>query len=65
MSHLSFSILAFSTNFSTFVKYVAHFARNVEWDFLGDFQTPCVYVCYYWNMIDNLTYVTQQYVCNV
>ena len=72
MSHLSFWILAFSTNFwpiktdlsgnpvwpqaLDFQKFVifailgifdqnvniARFARNVEWDFFCDFQTPCL-----------------------
>ena len=77
MSHLNFSILAFSTNFcpiktdlsgntvwpqtSDFQKLakmtifgifdkllstqnvnVARFARNVKWDFICDFQTPCM-----------------------
>ena len=35
MSHLNFSILPFSTNF-------CHIARNVEWDFFCDFQTPWI-----------------------
>ena len=42
ISHLNFSILAFLMNlFSTQNLNVAHFARNVEWDFFCDFQTPC------------------------
>ena len=41
MSHLSFSITAFSTDFCPNVN-VARFARNVvKWDFFYDFQTQC------------------------
>ena len=55
MSH--YLMLAFSTNFcstkismfneliSTQNVNVALFARNVEWDFFCDFQTPCVGLC--------------------
>ena len=50
MSHLDFSILAFSTKvwpiktelLSIQNVNIAHFARNVEWDFFCDFQTPCI-----------------------
>ena len=50
MSHVSVSILAFSINFcpiktdlsgSTVWVIVDRFARNGEWDFFCDFQTPC------------------------
>ena len=50
MSHVSVSILAFSINFcpiktdlsgSTVWVIVNRFARNGEWDFFCDFQTPC------------------------
>ena len=46
-SHFNFSILTFSIKFCRFKLSitnvnVARFARNVEWDFLCDFQTPCV-----------------------
>ena len=70
MSHLHFTIMAFSTNFCLVTLFdrklqgfknspkltifgifnkllslknvnLARFARNVEWDFFSDFQTPC------------------------
>ena len=37
--------LAFLINFCPLKVNVARFARNVEWDFFCDFQTPCDSVC--------------------
>ena len=45
MSHFNFSILPFFGIFNELLSTqnvnVACFARNVEWDFFCDFQTPC------------------------
>ena len=36
------SVIHINELLSTQIVNIARFARNVEWDFLWDFQTPCV-----------------------
>ena len=54
----------FNELFSTQNVNVAHFARNVECDFLGDFQTLCTHDFHVLFVSDKKGWSTKQHVCH-